>query len=290
MPTAWPEVVSETPTTALVTGNWTFGQVVAKYAMDVAIRKASEQNVAVVSLVRAMHIGRLGEYSEMAASHGMVGTVWASGYGAEEPVAVPYGGREPVLHTNPISMGFRGGDEVPMVLDFATTAIAGSKVRLAQLRGQEVPLGSLVDGEGKPTTDPSFFLGGGGLLPFGEHKGYAIMLANEFLGRLLSGADGYVEADRGGPIMRRQGVTLIVFKADLFQPLAEFTRRADELERQVRAVPPAAGFEEVLVPGDLEDRARKTRKRDGIPVPEEVWKPLTDLAEELGVSVPDVSG
>ena len=283
--TAWPEIVSETPSTALVTGNWTFGHVVAKYAMEVAIQKASAQNVAVVSFVRSTHIGRLGEYSEMAASSGMVSFVLASGYGEETPFAVPFGGRVTALSTNPIAMGFPAGQEPAMVVDFATTTIAGSKVRIAKKRGEPVPPGSLVDKDGKPTTDPSRWPEEGGLLPFGAHKGYAIMLANEFLGRVLSGADAFAEDHRGGPIMRHQGVTLIVFKADLFQPFEEFASRADELQRRMRAIPPAIGFEEVLVPGDLENRARVTRKRDSIPIPDDVWSSLTDLAASLHVRV-----
>ena len=287
--TAWPEIVSETPTSALVSGNWAFGHVVAKFAMDVAIAKAREQNVATVSMVRATHIGRLGEYPEMAVAEGMVAMVWASGYGSEEPVAVPYGGRKPLLHTNPISIGVPAGDETPMVMDFATTTIAGSKARVAALKGEQVPPGSLVDDEGRPTTDPTGYPKRGGMVAFGGHKGYAFMLANEFIGRVLSGADDYVEGERGGPLMRRQGVTMIVFRADLFQPMADFARRSDELKRQVNASPPAAGVDEVLVPGDLEARARERRSREGIPIPEEVWQTLVDTAAELGVSTPDVT-
>ena len=163
-----------------------------------------------------MHIGRVGEYAEMAVDNGMIALVWASGYGEEQPVAVPFGGRTPVMHTNPISIGVPTGEENPMVMDFATTTIAGSKVRIAKLKGEQVPLGSLVDAEGIPTTDPSGYPTGGGMLPFGGHKGYSFMLADEFLGRVLSGADDYVEGERGGPLMRHQGVTMIVFRADLF--------------------------------------------------------------------------
>ena len=289
VPTAWPEIVSETPTSALVSGNWTFGHVVAKFAMDTAIAKARDQNMATVSLVRATHIGRVGEYAEMAVAEGMVALVWASGYGAEEPVAVPYGGRKPLLHTNPISIGVPAGDETPMVMDFATTTIAGSKARVAALKGEQVPPGSLVDEEGRPTTDPSGYPKRGGMVAFGGHKGYAFMLANEFLGRVLSGADDYVEGERGGPLMRHQGVTMIVLRADLFQPMAEFTRRSDELKRQVNAAPPAAGVDEVLVPGDLEARSREKRRRDGIPIPDEVWKSLVDVAADLNVPTPDVT-
>jgi len=284
-PIASPEILSETPTTALVTCNWTFGHVGAKYAMDLAIRKATEHNVAAVGLVQAMHIGRLGEYAEMAAASGCIGFVWASGYGAEIPAAVPFGGRQPVLHTNPIAMGFPGGEEPPMALDFATTTIAGSKARMAQGRGEQIAPGALVDKEGVSTTDPAAFLGGGALLPFGGHKGYAIMLANEYLGRLLTGADSRVVEGRGTPVMRHQGVTMMAFRADLFQPLADFTAGADALGRQMRAVPPAPGFDEVLVPGDLEHRARTARTRDGIPVADDIWKTLTDVAGRLGVDV-----
>ena len=289
VPTAWPEVLVETATTALVSGNWTFGHVVAKYAMDVAIAKARAQNVATVSLVRAMHIGRVGEYAEMAVAKGMIALVWASGYGAEVPVAVPFGGRSPILHTNPIAIGVPTGDETPMVMDFATTRIAGSKVRTAQLKGEQVPPGSLVDKDGNPTTDPSGYPSGGGMIAFGDHKGYAFMLADEFLGRVLAGADGHTEGERGGPLMRRQGVTMIVLRADLFQPMADFSRRSGELKRRVNAVPPAAGFDEVLVPGDLEARAREERTREGIPIPVEVWRSLTDLAQSLEVPVPPVT-
>ena len=289
VPTAWPEVLTETPTTALVSGNWTFGHVVAKYAMDVAIAKARDQNVATVSLVRAMHIGRLGEYAEMAVANGMIGLVWASGYGAEVPVAVPFGGRAPLLHTNPIAIGVPAGEETPMVMDFATTKIAGSKVRTAQLKGEQVPAGSLVDADGNPTTDPSGYPTSGGMIAFGDHKGYAFMLADEYLGRVLSGADGHLEGELGGPLMRHQGVTMIVLRADLFQPMADFARRSDELKRQVNAVPPADGFDEVLAPGDLEARAREKRSREGIPIPAEVWQSLTDLARSLEVPVPPVT-
>jgi LDH2 family malate/lactate/ureidoglycolate dehydrogenase len=285
VPTARPETVRETPTTALVTGNWGFGFAAALLAIEVAVDKAERQGVAVVSLVEVNHIGRLGEYSEIAASRGMVCMVWASGYGAEVPYAAPYGGSEPVLHTNPISIGVPAGDEPSMVLDFATTVVSGSRVTVSLREGKQLPPGAIADSQGRATSDPDAFFEGGALLPFGGHKGYAIMLADELLGRVLSGADAYADTDRGGPGMRHQGVTFIVFKADLFQPMAEFTRTSDELLRKVRAVPPAPGFDRVLVPGDPETNARAHGRRHGIPLTDKLWQSLTELAEELGVPV-----
>ena len=79
VPTAWPEILKETPMSALITGHWTFGHVAARYAMEVAIDKATEHNVAVVAVVQVNHIGRLGHYIEMAAAKGMISMVWAGG-------------------------------------------------------------------------------------------------------------------------------------------------------------------------------------------------------------------
>src|SRR5207248_11372592 len=70
--TAWPEVTKESPSSALVKGNWTFGHVTAKVVMDVAIAKAEQQGIAIVGAVELNHVGRLGEYAEMAAAKGMV--------------------------------------------------------------------------------------------------------------------------------------------------------------------------------------------------------------------------
>ena len=286
LPNAKPETVRETPTSALVKGNWAFGFVSAMYALELAMEKAADQAVAVVSLVQANHIGRLGEYAETAAARGMVSLIWSGGQGVEAPLVVPYGGSRPtVLSTNPMAIGVPAGDEPPMVLDFATTAVAHSKAVTARNENKSLPPDAIVDKHGQPSTDPADLLDGGALLPFGGHKGYAIMLANELLGRVLAGADSHAVEVRGGPFMRHQGVTFIVLRADIFQPMAGFNGGADALLRQVKSVPPAPGFDEVLVPGDLEDRARPARRRDGIPVNDKVWGSLVELAESLGVEV-----
>ena len=283
VPTAWPQILSETSASALITGNWTFGQVAARYAMKVAIGKAERSNIAVVSLVQAHHIGRLGYYVEMAASQGLISMVWAGGYAEEAPAAVPYGGCARLLHTNPIAMGFPAGKETPMMFDYATTALSGVKVVNAQRRNEALPPNCIVDKDGNPSTNPDDFFAGGGHLPFGGHKGYALMMAAEFLGRVFSGSDRFVEANRAGPILRHQGVTMIAMKADLFQPFAEYAERADEMERRTRAVPPAPGFKAVLVPGDPEAQTRAIRERDGIPIAEDVWQSIVEVASSLGV-------
>jgi len=225
VPTAWPETIEERPTSVLVSGNWTFGQVAAKYTMEMVIKKAKEQGVAVGGLVQSNHIGRLGNFVEMATPQGLIAMVWGGGYGAETPVAVPFGGKERALHTNPLAFGFPLSDGNRMMFDFATTALSGVKVENARRRKESLPPGCIVDKEGNPSTDPEDFISGGGALPFGGHKGYGLMMAAEYLGRIFTGADEYADPSRGGPIFRRQGVSMIAFKADQFQAMANYKWR-----------------------------------------------------------------
>ena len=285
MPAAEPEVVQETASSALIRGHWTFGLVPAKQGMRLAIEKARTSIISIVALTELHHIGRLGEYAEMAAAENLVSIIAAGGFSEERPVAAPYGGRKGVLGTNPISIGFPAGDK-PMIVDFATTITSGGKILLAISKGEKAPPGFLLDSDGNPTTDPSKFYEGGALLPFGGHKGFGVMMAVEFLGRILAGGDKYATPGRGGPTMGHQGVSMIAINPAGFQPLAQYHERAEEMMERVRGVPPAQGFDEVMAPGDPERRARETRQRDGIYVAESTWDQLMDIAKSLQVELP----
>ena len=128
-------------------------------------------------MVQKHHVGRLGHYVEMAAERGMIGLALAAGQGVANPAAVPYGGAEKLLHTNPLAVAFPTGvADHPLMFDFATSATAGVKVTNAERRGQKLEHGYIVDRHGSPTDDPREFFAGGGHAPFGGHKGYAIML------------------------------------------------------------------------------------------------------------------
>lgn len=288
-PAAWPEIVKENQFGALVKGNWTFGQVTARYAMDIAIKKAKKNGMSIVSGVQVMHTGRIGEYAEIAAENKMISLIWNGGYSEEGAAeAVPYGGRKVVLHTNPFAMGFPAGKEPPMISDFATTAVAGVKIAFAREGKKKLPEGSIIDKNGNPSCEPEDFYNGGGHMPFGGHKGYAIMLANEFLGRIFSGSDSYIDENHNHiiyPALKHSGFTLIVFKPDLFNPFEEYSAKMDEFERRVRAVPPAKGFKEVHIPGDLRRKAYKDRVKNGIPIPDHIWESLEKAARSLGTEI-----
>ena len=283
-PTASPEVTKETAGSLFVRGNWTFGHVAAQFAMERVIEKAQSQEMAIAGLVELNHIGRLGHYTEMAAAHGLISLVSVGGHGTEKPAAVPFGGREPLMHTNPIAVGFPGGEDPSMAFDFATTGVSGGKLDRYMQRGGALPEHCIVDKDGAPTTDPAD-IADGFMSAFGGHKGYAIMMATEFLGPIFTGADAFSDTDRGSVLLRHQGVSMIVFRADLFQPLAEFEERAERMRKRTQAIKPAGGHEEVRVPGDRASRTRTIRKREGIPVEDDVWESIVETAQSVGVEV-----
>ena len=285
VPDASPEIISDKGGAALVKGNWAWGHVTADFVTRLAISKAREHGIAVVSAVEVNHIGRLGEYVETAAAEAMVSLMVSGGHAEDHPTAAPYGGAKAVLAPNPIAIGFPTTEGHPIVVDFATTRTSGGKVELLEAKGQEVPLGYLIDENGNPTTDPAAFKGGGSLLPFGEHKGFGVMVAVEILGRILSGADDYSDTPHGGVFFRHVGITMIVLDSGLFGSADSFAARGAELANRVRSIPPAPGFEKVLVAGDYEHLTRTARLNEGFNVEESTWSEVLEAAAGLGVEI-----
>lgn len=279
-----PSIVKETALTALVSGNWTFGQVSAKFAVELAIKKAKNHQLALVGLVQTHHLGRVGHFAELAAKENMISMIWLGGLSEIAPKTVPFGGRKRLLHTNPIAMGVPSGSEPPMIIDFATSAISGVKVDNAYRRKQSLPEGCIVDNQGKPSTNPADFFNGGGHIPFGQHKGWAIMLWTEFLSRIFLGSDAFVNGTVSSDVLRHQGATFLIFRSDLFQSLDEFNERADEMQKRVRAIPPAPGFKTVQVPGDPETQTYVDRSQNGIPIEDAIWGKIIKTANNLGIN------
>lgn len=282
---ARPEVMRETPGTALVRGNWAWGHVTAQFVTDLGIKKAKENGVALISAVEVNHIGRLGHYVERAAAEGVITLLVSGGHAEENATAAPFGGSRALLAPNPIAIGFPTSDGKPIVIDFATTNVAGGKVALAKAKGEAVPLGWIIDKQGRPSTNPDDYYDHGALLPFGGHKGFGIMVAIEVLGRILSSADDYSNTTHGGTYFRHVGISLVGVRSDVFSKEDDFANRTGELVRRIRAVPPGAGYTEVMAPGDFEHRAREERARDGIDIPESTWNELVETATALGITI-----
>jgi hydroxycarboxylate dehydrogenase B len=289
LPAAKPVVMREAATSAMVDGGWAFGQVGAALATRVATAKAKEAGIAAVGLVRVHHIGRLGEYASMAAEEGVVAMVFAGGFGGTIGAA-PYGGAGIAFSTNPLSFGFPAGERPDVMSDYATTAVAAGKIRVAKAKGEQLPPGCIADKEGRPSTNPDDFYNGGYLLPFGGHKGYALGVVVELLGQALTGADAWAEGNRGGDIYGRSGALVIALDPAIFRPRQEYAKTVDSTIDRIKRVPPAPGFAEVLLPGEPELRTREQRAAQGIPVAESTWQEIRAYAEEYGLDADNLLG
>jgi len=276
-----PEIIHETTTTAIVDGKWQFGQVSAKMAMNLAIEKAEEVNLGAVGILRCSHIGRLGAYSEMAVERDMIGVMMCNTGPAD---VVPFGGRESRLSTNPISVAVPTGKMKPFNMDFATSVVAFGKLRLLKNQGKPIPEGWVLNKYGEPTTNPADAFDGGMLTPFGGHKGYAFALLIDILGGALTGAGCTSSVEYQGG----NGTFILVINPKAFGSKPDFEEKVDELFANIKETPPLAGFEEVLIPGEVESKIEETRRREGIPIDEVSWKQITRTAEELGLDIDEI--
>ena len=278
------DIERESPSHALINGNWGFGHVIAQRAMSLAIRKAQSSTVSAISIYNCNHIGRIGSYTMMAAKAGLVGIAMVNAGGAALYVA-PFGGSDGRLATNPISIAAPARGDEPIVLDITSSVVAQGKIRVALNRGDSVPLGWLINGEGEPTTDPRDLNGPppGALLPLGGiagHKGFALGLMIDVLGGALSGAG----CSGSGTTKVQNGVLMIAIDIAKFTPMEDFYGRVDALVAHVKASPPAPGFDEILVPGEIESRQAKRRSDEGIPIDDETWRQIQETAAAVGVS------
>jgi uncharacterized oxidoreductase len=286
-PGATLSVVHETPAMIACDGGWGFGQVLGRDLTSRLIVKAREVGVGCGTLRHSSHLGRLGEYAEMAAEAGMVSMILANTHGGAQRVA-PVGGIRPRLGTNPLCMGCPGGKEGPFVLDFGTTVTAEGKVRVAKIAGQRVPEGWLLDPDGNPTTDPNVLYGTppGTILPMGgvqAYKGFGLAFLIELFCSGLSGAPVASERPTGP---KGNAAFFLVVSPEHAAGASHLVEQARQLEDYVRNVPRKAGVEEILLPGDPERRAIAARRARGLEFDAANWSALTALGDALGVAAP----
>jgi len=281
------EVTSEGPAVATVDGHWGFGQPAMHLALDVALTKCRSEGIAGVGLVHSGHIGRLGEYAEKAAAAGAMCLVSASG-GPSGGLVVPYGGAQRVLSTNPIAAGAPAGEHPAFVMDYATSAVAAGKVELAPDKEMPIPEGWAVAADGTPARTPREFLDGGGLLPFGGHKGYALALFIELLCGGLTGA-GLSERPDHIPAHGLGGNAAFAIVIDIahFTDLGEYRENVDSFFARLKRVKPAQGFQEVMVPGEPEVKQRAAHAETGISVADATWEQIAAIASQHGARLDD---
>ena len=192
-PTAEPALVFERGAVARIDGRRGWGQLAGQLAAATVVRLTRAHGVGVVAVDRCGHVGRLGEYVETLAAAGFVGHALCNA----EPAVAPPGTAVRALGTNPVAWAVpRAGGE-PVLVDFATAELAEGKLQVAVSRGEQLTVPAVVDAAGRPSLDPADFYAGGALVPFGGHKGYALSVVAELLGRGL--AAGAVDDGRDTP-------------------------------------------------------------------------------------------
>jgi uncharacterized oxidoreductase len=293
-PAATPAVIAEKGATVIVDGGGSFGQVSGAFALETATARVGALGAIVVAIRNANHLGRIGDYAEVAASRGHVAIVTVGVAGPGIGGAAPFGGAEPFLSTNPWAFGVPSDAANPVLVDFATTVVPEGKVRVARDAGKQLPTGTILDARGQESTDPNDFYGGGVLLPLGGdvagHKGYGLAMASALLGAL--GAIGQSPPNLVGALTPPQGTNeaaggalLILIDPSAFGPVNVYRQAVGRVSRAVRRVRPT-GREAVQVPGDPEARSTSARQKDGIKLPVATVEAIRDLAARFGETFP----
>ena len=281
------EILRDGPTHAVIDGHFNFGQVTTRAALQLGLAKARELGTATIVIRNCNHIGRLGAYTQAAATQGMIAlmAVNAPGPGG----VAPFGGKERRLGTNPISIAAPSpiGE---LVLDMTTSATAEGKLRVSKQKGEMVCEGLIIDGHGNPSCDPNAYYDKpfGSILPLGGammgHKGFGLSVMVDVLCGILSGS-GVCRTDlpRGA-----NGVWLQLIEIERFLPRDEYDRWMATYVESIKTCPRLPGVDEIYLPGEIELRRRDERTKTGVDVPTETWRQITELAQSLNVSLGDL--
>ncbi len=275
--------VRQNAVTALVDGDNGMGHVVLTYAMDLAIRKASEAGLAWVGTFNGNHAGAASVYATMPLAHDMIGMYMTVANGNHMP---PWGGVELILGTNPISIAIPAGTEPPIALDIATTVASYGKVKLAAQKGQAMPIGWMVDRKGQPLTEPKR-AGEGFLLPIGGYKGYGLNVVIGMLAGVLNGAPfgrNVIDFNKDLVTPNGSGHMVLAIRVDNFQPVQAFKSEMDRVIREIRESERMEGVDRIWLPGEMEFYSARERSERGVPLGPAMVAQLRQIAKDLQLS------
>lgn len=237
-------------------------------AIDHGCRMARENGMSVLAIRNVGHTGRLGAFADTAAETGCITIMIGGGNRRKWRQVAPYGGRRAMLPTNPYCIGIPGGDRGPVVLDFATSKIAGGWVYAARSAGALLPENVMIDVDGHPTQDPEDYFKGGAILPAGEAKGYALALVAELIGEAML-----------GPVTAESNWLMITLDTGRYREASQMQAVAEEILGELRDCPPAPGFDKVQIPGERE-RDQRAASNGQIVLPEETWNQICELDKD----------
>jgi ureidoglycolate dehydrogenase (NAD+) len=201
---------------------------------------------------------------------------------------IPFGGSSAFLGTNPISFSIPTDREFPITLDMATSVVAMGKIQEEARREDEsIPSDWAVDAAGEPTTDPHEAVA---VRPLGGPKGYGLGIVVDVLCGILSGTGTsptvgalYDEFDQPMDLGHFVGA----IDVGTFRDVDDFRREVGEYVDQLKAVEPREGFDEVMLPGEIEARTLREQREAGVELRSETVERLQSLAETYGVPFPE---
>ncbi len=271
----------ETAATFIVDADHALGPVVTTYAMGKALEKARATGIGWGLIRNTTHQGAMGFYPLMAAREGMAGIAIVNG----PPSMAPFGATAMGVHNTPIAIAVPSRGRPPLLLDIAMSVAAGGKLRLAKDKGMAIPLGWMLDKQGRPTTDAHQ---AHTLLPIAGPKGSGLAIMFECLTGMMVG-DPLLEPSLrkvpGADTHRQHGIVAAIDIA-AFTDVEGFRGHVEGLVDELKKLPRADGVDEILVPGELEDRLELERRRDGIPLPAGTVQKLEIAARRFSLSLP----
>jgi hydroxycarboxylate dehydrogenase B len=283
-------VLTENAVMASLDGNYGFGQVLGREAVELGLAKAKANGLALVALRHGGHLGRIGAWAELAAEAGYVSIHFVNV--ANSQLVAPFGGRERRMSTAPVAIGIPNGSDDHFILDFSTAKSAEGKILVAYQSGKAVPEGNLIDADGRFSTDPLALYGqvgegeapnprggSGALVAMGDHKGSGLAIACELLAGVVTGS-GIV----GNGKQPWNGMLSIYIDAKMIDRDQNVPELVAGYIEFVRSCKPQAGVQDVMVPGDPERRHRKERLAKGIPLAVDGWNNIIRSAEALGIA------
>src|SRR5262245_27425824 len=283
-PAGIPFIAQDAKTALVVDGGNSMGQIGSTFAMQHAIARAREYNLAIAAVRGSNHCGAMAYYAMMALQEDMIGIAATIAL----PTMAPWGGLDRILGINPLAVAIPAGEEYPVVLDAAFSGSSHGKIRVYHQKGEPIPPDWAFDTNGRSTTDPAEAIHGL-LQPIGGYKGTGLALVMGILSTLLSGASYGTELGNmvDGPKAGQDGHFYAAIKVSAFVELAEFKRRIDGIVRQIRNGRKAPGITRIYAPGELEAETERRYRLEGIPLNEATLKGIQDSAAEVGV---DASG
>lgn len=278
---AEPEIVKRWPATVQVDAHNAIGHVGANAGMELAIAGAAEAGACTVGVANSNHCGTLAYFTRRAATQGLVMIAMSTA----PTTMVYFGGRTRAVGTNPLSISVPRPDGAPVVVDMATSATARGKISIAHQLGQDIPEGWAVDIDGVPTTDAAAALAGS-VVPFSGPKGSGLammidLLAGAMVGGVWGDNIGNMYEDWTRP--QRVGHLFMALNPEAWFGYEGFLAEVGAFADRLHRLPPASGFDQVLLPGEVEDRAYRRASDEGVTLAPQIFADLDAIALEVGI-------